>query len=253
MAATVDSEAYITLFMHACKYPSRTVNGLLLGSVSDGGVSVQKALPLFHTPLGLAPMLEAALMLVWRLRTLAVVSLAGLTCVCCTGRPTNTARRTRCKWWAITRPTSCATTWSSGRSARPLRRRSARSANMRRCCWCVPLPALAFALTCSILVAASCEQVDGAKMHPTEDNLRLVPVLSSASVPAPTLSEPAATLETLELALGRGAFRDPRCPMSRRAHSRQPRARAGVQHNVVDFDEHLDDASKDWFNTSLLS
>ena len=41
--------------------------------------------------------------------------------------------------------------------------------------------------------------------------------------------------------------------MSRRAHWCQPRARAGVQHNVVDFDEHLDDASKDWFNTSLLS
>ena len=148
MAATVvDSEAYITLFMHACKFPSRTVNGLLLGSVSDGGVSVQKALPLFHTPLGLAPMLEAALMLVRRLRTLAAVCLASLTHPCCTGRPTSTARRTRCKWWAITRPTSCATTWSSGRSARPLRRRSARSANMRRCCWCVPLPAFSAALT----------------------------------------------------------------------------------------------------------
>jgi len=73
MAATIDSEAYITLFMHACKFPSRTVNGLLLGSVSGGGVSVQKTLPLFHTPLGLAPMLEAALMLV-RPCTPAVVS-----------------------------------------------------------------------------------------------------------------------------------------------------------------------------------
>ncbi len=28
---------------------------------------------------------------------------------------------------------------------------------------------------------------------------------------------------------------------------------AGVQHAVVDFDEHLDDAKKDWFNTGLLS
>ena len=36
-------------------------------------------------------------------------------------------------------------------------------------------------------------------------------VLSSASVPAPTLSEPAATLETLELALGRGAYCAPKC------------------------------------------
>lgn len=32
-----------------------------------------------------------------------------------------------------------------------------------------------------------------------------------------------------------------------------PHACAGVQHKLVDFDEHLDDASKDWFNTSLLS
>lgn len=82
MATIVDSEAYITLFMHACKFPSRTVNGLLLGSVSDGGVSVQKALPLFHTPLGLAPMLEAALMLVRQLRTRADVSLASPTHAC---------------------------------------------------------------------------------------------------------------------------------------------------------------------------
>ena len=28
---------------------------------------------------------------------------------------------------------------------------------------------------------------------------------------------------------------------------------AGVQYSLVDFDEHLDDASKDWFNANLLS
>ena len=60
----ISSDAYCVLFMHSCKYPSRTVNGLLLGSASGGAVSVRKALPLFHSPLGLAPMLEAALMLV---------------------------------------------------------------------------------------------------------------------------------------------------------------------------------------------
>ena len=67
---------------------------------------------------------------------------ASLTQPCHTGRPTSTARRMRCKWSATTRRTSCVTTWSWGRSARPLRRRSARSANMRPCCWCVALPAL---------------------------------------------------------------------------------------------------------------
>ena len=64
MSTTLSGDAYCVLFMHACKHPSRAVNGLLLGKTSEQGVSVQKALPLFHTPLGLAPMLEAALMLV---------------------------------------------------------------------------------------------------------------------------------------------------------------------------------------------
>ena len=63
-AASLDKDAYCTLFLHACKFPARTVNGLLLGSALGGQVKVRKALPLFHTPLGLAPMLEAALMLV---------------------------------------------------------------------------------------------------------------------------------------------------------------------------------------------
>ena len=64
MPTTLERDAYCVLFMHACKFPSRTVNGLLLGSASGDAVTVRKALPLFHGPLGLAPMLEAALMLV---------------------------------------------------------------------------------------------------------------------------------------------------------------------------------------------
>mmetsp|Transcript_31627 Transcript_31627/g.80731 ORF Transcript_31627/g.80731 Transcript_31627/m.80731 type:complete len:185 (-) Transcript_31627:109-663(-) len=184
MAATLDSEAYITLFMHACKFPSRTVNGLLLGSVSGGGVSVQKTLPLFHTPLGLAPMLEAALMLADQYCKAHAMQVVGYY------------------------------------QANEL---------------CDDMELGPFGKTIAEKIRAQCKHatvllVDGASMRPTEDNLRLVQVLSSASVPAPTLSEPAATLETLELALGRG-----------------------VQHKLVDFDEHLDDASKDWFNTSLLS
>ena len=63
-STTLEKDAYCTLFMHACKFPSRTVNGLLLGSALGDALTVRKALPLFHGPLGLAPMLEAALMLV---------------------------------------------------------------------------------------------------------------------------------------------------------------------------------------------
>ena len=37
-------------FMHACKHPSRAVNGLLLGSASGGDVNASKAMPLFHGP-----------------------------------------------------------------------------------------------------------------------------------------------------------------------------------------------------------
>ena len=63
-ACTLNHEAYCVLFLHACKHPFKAVNGLLLGTANDGGVTVTKALPLFHSTLSLAPMLEAALMLV---------------------------------------------------------------------------------------------------------------------------------------------------------------------------------------------
>ena len=56
-------EAYCVLFLHACKHPFKAVNGLLLGTSDDSGVRATKALPLFHSTLALAPMLEAALML----------------------------------------------------------------------------------------------------------------------------------------------------------------------------------------------
>ena len=63
---TLEHEAYCLLFMHACKYPMKAVNGLLIGTVEDGAVRASKALPMFHSSLALAPMLEAALMLVSR-------------------------------------------------------------------------------------------------------------------------------------------------------------------------------------------
>ena len=62
----LEHEAYCFLFMHACKHPMKAVNGLLIGTVEDGTVRASKALPMFHSSLALAPMLEAALMLVRR-------------------------------------------------------------------------------------------------------------------------------------------------------------------------------------------
>ena len=63
---TLSPSAYGVLFLHALKHPHRTINGLLLGSAdaSPGGtVTCTECLPLFHSPLALAPMLEAALLL----------------------------------------------------------------------------------------------------------------------------------------------------------------------------------------------
>ena len=60
----VQPEAYCLMFLHACKYPARAVNGLLLGTAAGDSVKVQKALPLFHSSFALSPMLETALMLV---------------------------------------------------------------------------------------------------------------------------------------------------------------------------------------------
>jgi len=63
-AIALKADAYTVLFLHCCRYPTRSLNGLLLGSAAaDGSVSVEKTLPLFHTQISLAPMLEAALLL----------------------------------------------------------------------------------------------------------------------------------------------------------------------------------------------
>ena len=63
-AIALKADAYTVLFLHCCRYPTRSLNGLLLGcAAADGSVSVEKTLPLFHTQISLAPMLEAALLL----------------------------------------------------------------------------------------------------------------------------------------------------------------------------------------------
>ncbi len=60
----ITPEAYSVLFLHACKYPHRAVNGLLIGTSEGSTVHVTKTLPLFHSHHALLPMLEAALVLV---------------------------------------------------------------------------------------------------------------------------------------------------------------------------------------------
>lgn len=70
--------AYVKLILHAIKHPASAVNGLLIGKVSSsspqsadaggqaivasgGAVDIHDAVPLFHSHLELAPMLEVAL------------------------------------------------------------------------------------------------------------------------------------------------------------------------------------------------
>jgi len=62
-AITLSADAYSVLFLHCCRYPTRSLNGLLLGKASSDAVQVTQALPLFHTQISLTPMLEAALLL----------------------------------------------------------------------------------------------------------------------------------------------------------------------------------------------
>ena len=66
---SMSSKAYTKIVLHCCKYPHFELNGVVIGSVSKEtqSVQIQDAIPLFHTGIGLAPMLEVALMQVrWR-------------------------------------------------------------------------------------------------------------------------------------------------------------------------------------------
>ena len=214
MSTTLSGDAYCVLFMHACKHPSRAVNGLLLGKTSEQGVSVQKALPLFHTPLGLAPMLEAALMLV---RNSPATPPCAPFC------------RTHDPCALFCRTPGCALSQADEHcKGQGLQIVGYYQANEM----CDDLELGPFGKTIADKIRAQCKQaavlvvrtaahnlfpglssslfhrhppaqIDGAKMHPTEENLRLVSIPSSA--PTPTLAEPAASLELLEQCLERGA------------------------------------------------
>jgi len=66
----ISPRAYSKILLHACKYPHKAINGVLLAeetttSGKDAAMSsprrILDAVPLFHQCLGLAPMLEIAL------------------------------------------------------------------------------------------------------------------------------------------------------------------------------------------------
>lgn len=60
----LSTESYVKLMLHACKYPSEPIYGLLLGTATKGSsISVTNVAPLFHTDL-VASTLEASLMVV---------------------------------------------------------------------------------------------------------------------------------------------------------------------------------------------
>ena len=60
---SITEKAYAKLILHCCKYPHLSVNGVVVGSISKESqtVQIQDAIPLFHSGIGLAPMLEVAL------------------------------------------------------------------------------------------------------------------------------------------------------------------------------------------------
>ncbi len=66
-----DQGPLLKVLAHAAKFPSHSVNGVLLGSVGANGVEVHDAVPLCHTTLALAPALEIGLA---QVRTVAGIS-----------------------------------------------------------------------------------------------------------------------------------------------------------------------------------
>ncbi|XP_044473270.1 ER membrane protein complex subunit 8/9 homolog [Mangifera indica] len=63
----ISQDAYIKLVLHAQKHKTAAVNGVLVGRVSprdDDVVEITDSVPLFHSHLGLLPILEISLILV---------------------------------------------------------------------------------------------------------------------------------------------------------------------------------------------
>lgn len=57
----VDVHAYAIPLLHAAKYPSAAVCGVLLGTNTPEGLQVKTAVPFFHHWTTVTPMLEVAL------------------------------------------------------------------------------------------------------------------------------------------------------------------------------------------------
>ena len=66
-SCNIDSTPLLKILLHAAKYPTMAINGLLLGTVGgDGALHTTDAVPLFHGQLHLAMALETALLQVIR-------------------------------------------------------------------------------------------------------------------------------------------------------------------------------------------
>ncbi|KIJ62582.1 hypothetical protein HYDPIDRAFT_176400 [Hydnomerulius pinastri MD-312] len=58
---SISHEAYVKIFLHAAKHPHKPVNGVLLGKLSSGVVTIQDVIPLLHHWTSLSPMMEIGL------------------------------------------------------------------------------------------------------------------------------------------------------------------------------------------------
>ena len=181
-------QAYSVLFMHCCKHPHRTVNGILLGAApgADCAVVAQEALPLFHSHLALAPMLEAALLMADELCKVKGLQIVG-----------------------YYQANELCDDLDIG-----------------------PFGKKIFEKIRGQCPAAACLLLDGAKMRPAPDDLRLLALdaVGKRYGVTPTLAPDAeAAIAKLEENLAKGK-----------------------QQDIVDFDAHLDDCNKDWTGNSQL-
>ncbi|KAH7885262.1 hypothetical protein F5I97DRAFT_1937511 [Phlebopus sp. FC_14] len=58
---SVSHKAYVKIFLHAAKHPHKPVNGVLVGQMSSGVVTIQDVIPLLHHWTSLSPMMEIGL------------------------------------------------------------------------------------------------------------------------------------------------------------------------------------------------
>ncbi len=102
----------LTILLHASKYPSCTVNGVLLGKQQGEGFMITAVIPLFHRSHVLAPCVETALAQVravgsrlpagGRSRT---ASRCGC-CSCCRCCSCSSGSARRCPCWPLSPPTA---------------------------------------------------------------------------------------------------------------------------------------------------